>query len=29
MLSGYQLGLPIDFDLVLTKYGIRLRVNSR
>jgi GxxExxY protein len=28
-LSGYQLGLLINFNVVLIKYGIRRRVNSR
>jgi len=27
-LSGYQLGLLINFNVVLLKYGIRRRVNS-
>ena len=27
-LSGYQLGLLINFNVVLIKYGIRRRVNS-
>lgn len=28
-LSGYQLGLLINFNVVLMKYGIRRRVNSQ
>ena len=28
-LSGYQLGLLINFNVVLIKYGIRRRVNTR
>jgi GxxExxY protein len=27
--SGYQLGLLINFNVVLIKYGIRRRINSQ